>query len=1089
MGESDLDDRVLLAIRDAESASDGGADSTTQTRDAIADAVGLESTFTARLELASMLSTLEADGLVRSEADDEPAGYRLTDAGRERADERYEGLASERVTVVTDAGRRELPLGVVATRYDVSLPTVLSLRTDDDAVYLEPDLEPAFVGREAERDRLAGLLETVDGGSVGVALLAGGPGIGKTALAEWLCADANERGFETAVGRCRRDVGGPYQPFRNAFGDRDDAEPLPIVDAPSPSAHDAAAYGAQLEAIYDRTAAWIEDRARSRPLVFVLEDVHRADAATVELLEHVLETVADVPLAVVCTARPGALESDGQLAWIGECATAAASTVRLDLDPLERDAVTELVERHVGQRGVPATFVDAIATETGGNPLFVVETVERALADGTVDPTYDHYPDPEDVDVADVVGTTVADRLDRLDASTRGVLEVGAVVGDVVRLDLLEAVVRHPGPVCRRYVDRLLEARLWRRTDGTTVRFTSDVVRSVVRDGIDDERATRLHRRIADALAEDPRADDATIAHHYERGGEPGRALEYWIDAGDHARALYAHDDAVAWYERALAIAREHGPEESVLEILESLGDVHYTRGEYERADKRFRYVRDRSDDPERIRRTYRYQARVRFERGESEETERYASTGLAVGSDDAVTREVCWLHDYRASAARQRGDLEAAIDGFETQRELAAEIDDDLLLGRAYQNLGVCVSIRGERERGVDYVERAASLLESAGDDRELARCLNDLAMVSQRHGQYDRATDALERCKSLATETGSPRITVLAGANLGATAIWEGRWTDAEAALEEAYDAADRLDNEEARGFVLGKRAIVERERGHLEDARSTFERSCAVFRDVENPRHRSRVRAEFALVHVLCGSFEAAESAIERAIELATDHGFSKLQAQAIGIHGRIERERGDLETAIESHHTALDVATTDCSDEVVATVRSRLAETYCRTDDPEQALEQGRLAVEVVPDRYRHIDRRVRVTYAEALRRTGAHDDARDHLTAVLEAEAVSNVTRIRCLRELGLLDLETGRPGRGRERLAAGRDLAVEIGAETFVDRLDDLPGGHANDDRVRVAGGETGTDANTDGAPVSDRRSLERDGKPGTAER
>lgn len=1088
MTECDLETRVLLCLREREPSGRSVFEASIRT---IADAVGLEDTLAARFRLASTLSALECDDLVTStdygsasgtvESDSDAAdtaSYRLTTAGRERADSRCDRLEAERTVVVTDDDRRELPLGAVPDAYDITLTTALAARAPDGTVYLESDLEPTFVGRESERDRLTNLLERARNGQSAVALLTGEPGIGKTALIERLCEDASERGFETALGRCRRDGGGPYQPFRDAFDGHDDEGSLPFVDSPSPSVRDDTSYDAQLEAVYDRTAAWLEDRAAERPLVLALDDLQWADAATVELLTHVLETVDDAPLAVICTARPEGLETDGQLAWIAECISGVEPAVRLELGPLDSEPITELVERYVGHRGVPRPFVDAIAEETGGNPLFVVETVEHMLEDGRIDPAHDYYPErPDDIAVADVVQTTIGARLERLDAATRAVLEAGAVVGDVVSLDVLQTVTRHAASTCWEHVDRLIESGLWRPVDDATVRFTSDVVRSVVRSTISEERARRLHRRTADAMADDPRAADATIATHYERGDEPIRALEHWIAAADHATTLYALDDAIEWYERSLQLARERGHDETVLEVLESLGDVHYTRGEYETADKQFRYVRDRTTDPDRLRRTYRYQARVRFERSEYEATERYAAAGLDVGGDD-VTREVCWLHDYRASADMKRGHIEAALEGFRTQRELAARIDDELLLGRAYQNIGSCYMRQGDATRAIEHFERGISLLESAGDDRELARCLNDFGIAYLRDDRLQLATETFQRCRDLAAKTGSSRVKVLALNNLAMVTVTRARWDEARPVLEAVFEIARRVGNDEIEGITHAKLALVERATGDLAESIDTLERGLELLRGTQNSYHRAKYRIVLGTIYLQRGAFDRAAERIECGLELAIDHEFTKLHANGLLARGLLERERGNRHAALEAQRTGLDLAITLDSDSDVATHRTELAATLARTDDAaiDRALEQSQRALDGVPDGYRLVDVTARIVRAGALRRSGAHEAAREILEAALEdASGVSNEATLRCLLELGSCHRDGGDERLRRERLQTGRDLASDIGATLYVDRFED-----------RL---ESRADAVPEGTAGSRRRGPERDGKAGPADR
>ncbi|MCU4751904.1 tetratricopeptide repeat protein [Halobacteria archaeon AArc-curdl1] len=1040
MTECSLGDLVVLYLLSQSPTDTHSGDATTRS---LATATDLGDTLSGRISLASELSRLECDGLVSSEATSVTGKrrYQLTDHGLEYAREFRDRLVETSVVVHSDGKRRELPLGDVPATYDISLVEALAARSPDGDIYLETDLETGLVGRTIERETLESMLGAAED-SRQIALITGEAGTGRTSLIEWLAQTADEQGFRTAIGRARRTGGQPYQPFRTAL----EAAPIttdsfPLDDEERLENTQEGMYDTQQIALYTRVSEWLTDRVDSQPLLLVLEDLQWADTATIDLFEYLLEAPGIPGLVLVATSRASAHTDDAGLEAIVTAIEMDDQAHLLELGPLERDEVGDLIERQLGQRGVPSGFVETVHERTGGNPLFVVETVQALRERGAIDLQRGTFPTADQIGVADAVQTTIRDRLERLDEEPRAILETGAVIGDTLSLDTLGSVL-DADEVPDTVVDRLVEMGLWQRIGNETVRYHSDVIRSVVLEELDDDRRRRFSRRAGEILASED-GDDATIATHYYHGGCPRRAVDHWIAAGDEARKVYAHDDAIERYERALQIAHGQSLEDVVLDVLESLGDIYYTQGEYDQADKHFRYIRARTDDPERLRRTYRYQARMRFEQGAYDETAEAARAGLDIDGEP-VTIEVCWLHDYLAGSYMKRGEYETAIEGFETQRDLAAQIDADVLLGRAYQNLGSCYAQTGEIEAGVTSLERGVSLLEGAGDERELARSLNDLAIVYDDAGRQQQAERTLRRGERIAKRTDNFRVQLLALNNLGVFAQYDLRWDDADEYYDELLELADRLDHDEYRSLALVNKAGIEAERGSLQAAIDMVERSLELIEKLGRTHqvvHRNQVLGGFA---VLAGNLERATGYLEAGRMLATEHEFSASLADLEKLEGIIARARGDEGTALACHRSSLERALEVAPQNAITSHRLELVETLCVADQPEEALEMAETAVDELPDGYRLLALKTDTALGVAYRHAG-HEQAREHLESVLErAEGASNEATLTARRELATLAFEHERFRAAHAHLEAGRTLARETGFDHYLERFEAL---------------------------------------------
>src|SRR5581483_6644602 len=373
---------------------------------------------------------------------------------------------------------------------------------------------PTAVGlleREGELGLLADrLAEVVESGRGRVALIRGEAGVGKTALIRAFCDDLD--GATTVLrGAC--------DPL---FTPRPLGPLLDIAELVGGQLVDLVEYGAKPYEVVSALADELGDRG---PVVVVLEDLHWADEATLDVFRLLVRRVESVPVVFVASYRDDGIDAADPLRIVlGELAT-TPSISRIGLTPLSASAVAELAEPY----GADAA---ELYDKTGGNPFFVVE----ALAAGS-----DAIPD--------TVRDAVLARAARLGPAARSVLEAVAVVPPAAELWLLEQI----GDGDAAGLDECLATGML-RSGPAGVAFRHELARLAVEDSVAPQRKLELHRAALAALAE-PRnvaPDLARLAHHAEAAGDGDAALRFAPAAAARAEALGAHREAAAQYRRAL---------------------------------------------------------------------------------------------------------------------------------------------------------------------------------------------------------------------------------------------------------------------------------------------------------------------------------------------------------------------------------------------------------------------------------------------------------------------------------------------------------------------------------------------------------
>ena len=260
--------------------------------------------------------------------------------------------------------------------------------------------------------------------------------------------------------------------------------------------------------------------------IVVVEDIHWADEATLDLLRFLARRIHDCSVLLVATYRDEGLTARDPLrVALGELATQRASR-RLALAPLSADSVRILAEGS----GVDA---DELYLLTGGNPLYVTEVLHAGI-DGVP-------PSARDAVLA---------RVARLSKGARHVVDVGALIGTRIELPLVELVT----PCSASVVDELLGSGLMME-DGARLRFRHEIARLAVEHAIPAHRRALMHAQILKALRTLGSDDEAQMAFHAEGAGDAPGALHHAWRAAQRASELAAHREAVAQYERAIRFA------------------------------------------------------------------------------------------------------------------------------------------------------------------------------------------------------------------------------------------------------------------------------------------------------------------------------------------------------------------------------------------------------------------------------------------------------------------------------------------------------------------------------------------------------
>ena len=423
------------------------------------------------------------------------------------------------------------------------------------AVGAPPPAPPApaartSVGRTAELRRL---LDVADDARAAAAVvwIGGEAGAGKTTLAEAVADELRRRGWRVAWGRCPEVDGAPpawpwHEVVRALAGNgvlSDDGPQNAFWLARS-------------------VADGIRAAASGAPLLVVLDDIHRADELTLQLLRQVVDQLAGEPLLVLATFRS---TEGGDTLAATRAALAGASAAHLTLDGLD-DAGIAVLAREYGLEGAPPDVLGLLRERTGGNPLFVRELTRLIVSEGAA-AGRTHVP----AGVREVLRR----RVERLPGPAVTALRQAAVLGRDADVDVLAAVAGRDADELLDALETAVLAGLLEEPAPGRVRFSHALVRDTLYEDTPLMRRARVHATALSVLGSRGGADAATLAHHAVAAATPATAAEavgFVVAAARAAEQVGASADAARHWAAALRMhelaGARAGGDEALLAVL-----------------------------------------------------------------------------------------------------------------------------------------------------------------------------------------------------------------------------------------------------------------------------------------------------------------------------------------------------------------------------------------------------------------------------------------------------------------------------------------------------------------------------------------
>ena len=783
-----------------------------------------------------------------------------------------------------------------------------------------------LVGRQVELERLLAAWRRASDGDGQMVAILGEAGIGKTRLAEELVDRAGQYGKAAVRTRCYA-AGGrlPFAPVADLL--KQDACSRALLRLDDVWLTELSRLLPEL--LVERTnlrrpeplrEAWQRRRlfealtravlATGQPLLVLIDDLQWSDPDTLEWLHYLLRYDPTSKLLVICTLRSEEYRDNRELKALLWDLGKLDQLVDIELGPLSSAETAELAGNIVGRR-LDQEMRAKLFEETEGQPLFVVERARMgfALTEGPSGAAGLRAPIAPAALPAKVQAV-IAARLSQLSSQARELVQLAATIGRAFKFEVLEDASDLGENALVQVLDELWQRRIVREQGGDRYDFSHDRIREVAYLEVSPVKRRALHRRVAQALELLHRSDldgvSADIAAHYEQAGQTEKAIAFYRRAAVVARQVYANEEAIRLYSRALDLLkhlpdnRERDKQELDLQLALSspLNAARgYTAPDLEATLDRARLLGEELQEDDKVIQSLWGLWTVHFVRASLPRSRELAErmSGLAQRTSTLLAES----HHALGGSLTSLGELSLAKDHLRQalahcdsreQRSRITVLGSDLRVF-SHSWMSHTLWLLGSADQAAEHSRRAILLAEELDHQYSLALANSYASVLAQLRRDPEACRLSAEAALALCRKHGFAYYGEWGLILQGWVLCQEGAAEQAISSIEQGLENLRAAGAETRRPYYLSLLADAHRQAGRHDDARKVLEEALAT-------AERNQDLWWSAELYRLKGELSEPRSAaqLQQALEVARRQGSRSLELRAAVSLAGVWRQQG-------------------------------------------------------------------------------------------------------------------------------------------------------------------------------------------------
>ena len=615
-----------------------------------------------------------------------------------------------------------------------------------------------------------------------------------------------------------------------------------------------------------KSIAWtFASFAKRSPIIISIEDLHNADAASIEVISSLIHTARELPIMLLLMLRPNKNLSSAKLLPLAR-RLLGDRTIEVNFERLTRKDCEIFVKNILKVDKLPKELIDLIGTRSDGNPLFLQEIVRSLMDEGiikTTDKGIKIVKKLSEVSIPNSITGLIIARFDKLSASERDLMSKASVIGPSFSRKLIENLVSNVDIDSQ--IEVLLKAEMIFESQSfpeVEYSFHTTFIQEAIYETLLLKRRRALHLEVATTMQEifKDRLQDhvESLAYHYLEANDMINAYKFLVRSALKAKSAFANETAKDFFNDAIKTAKElENLEPELKTVYEELSEVLELLGEMSEAIESWKYIIELSDS----------------------ELER-ANAMRNIGRIE-----------------EKRGSKEKAIDFYETALELLKSHTDTIEYAHLLMNLSWVLNRLRRTDEALEKALEALSLFEKKSSKEHIALCCNNIAVFYENKDELDTALEYNLRSLDLFKELKNRRQIGNVELSLGYLHSKRGEMDMALEDFIHSADAMERIGNLVGTSTALLAKGRSYSDMGRNEEAEIALVAALDNFKEMQMDRRV--VATMISLINVLLEN-KKIKDAFDYMLEaeaLAKENNFSSDRAKILRLYGRAYKIDGN------------------------------------------------------------------------------------------------------------------------------------------------------------------------------------------------
>ncbi|MCZ6796057.1 MAG: tetratricopeptide repeat protein [Planctomycetota bacterium] len=728
----------------------------------------------------------------------------------------------------------------------------------------------------------------------------------------------------------------------------------------------------------ERISQFLMDVAEKHPYLFCINNLHWADDASIDLLERLFERMQETvrkgkPLKLLALATQRSEEQHSERTKeLFSAIKDSGFCLEIPVRRLKRLQIQEFLQSMLGITDVPSDFAAQLEEQTGGNPLFLVETLKALEDEGIIKHQADGWSIKTTkysrVEIPHRMEDLLQKRISKIEEGKRQILEVMAVLNKPVSPKFLQRFKRFTqAPILVQLRDLETAGIVHKLFENGKLHFEIEQpkVREILYSNLSEEPRQAYHGEVGAAFEDEYRYREEEIleelAYHYQRSDRAERAMEFAVRAGDRLKAIYANERAFEYYLYVLEEVADQPEYVNVyFDIREKLADLCMIMGRYDAAEEHYTalLMTDTRDmlSPDRVTTLYLRLGKVSEVQGDYDralhcykDARNFLST---VGGKDEkildrarVYNSIGWVY---VCMGKYEKAMTISLEALRVIQNETERIEHAMI----YSTIGSANYFKGNIKEAIKYHQKSLDIKEHLEDIPEIVRTLNNLGEAYLVSSEYGDSWEHFRRALGASEEIGDPYGRAMTMHNLANLYYAVGDLDEADRYLEHSIEQSKAYNMRflSLRNYLV--RGMVLTERREYSKAEGNFFRVLTAYSKQGNRAGLCSTLLSVAKVHRLNANPEEARAMAEEARRYAEELGIQSLKARWCLEDSRLLRMSGggSCQEALERLEEGIRLAAKLDDPEFLGELHFELAEVLVTMREVSKASQHYRMAEE-------------------------------------------------------------------------------------------------------------------------------------------